>query len=191
MKTKLFLLILCLISLWRCSSNDSNIDESDNPKKILLLLVDYTTNIFEGGAEIVLEKQSDSFTIQSVYKEPSDFGNIKLFYKELNQLLFDGDIIWMGKGEISFPSPLLMATDFERTLTTDFIAPREGFESIIINANFDLPDYSMAWASAQSVVLARNYLHSNPDQKVKTFFYQPSVGDGDPLYWKWIFILKS
>ncbi|MCP1995279.1 hypothetical protein [Flavobacterium sp. HSC-61S13] len=191
MKTHILSAILCIIIASSCNSTDSDTTPPDTPKKVMLLFVDYTTHNFEGGIEITLSKPSETFKIKSVYKEPSDFGNIKLFYQEIDQLLFDGDIIWMGKGEITFPSPRLAAEDFERTLTADFITPKEGFESITINPNFEPIEHSRAWASVQSLLLARSYLQSNPSQKIKVFLYQPSAGDGDEQDWKFIFILKN
>ncbi len=189
MKTNILSAIICVIIATSCNSNDSDTIPPDTPKKVMLLFIDYTTHNFEGGSEITMSRPSETFKIKTVYKEPSDFGNIKLFYQEIDQLLFDGDITWMGKGEINFPSPRLATEDFERSLTADFVIPKEGFESITIN--FEPSEHYRAWASIQSLLLARSYLQSNPSQKVKVFLYQPNAGDGDTKDWKFIFILKN
>ena len=34
---------------------------------------------------------------------PSDFGGIQLFYTELDEKIFDGTMLWMGIGKVSYP----------------------------------------------------------------------------------------
>ena len=86
-------------------SNNSNTSVALN--KVLLLKVNYENNAFEGGHETVFTNSTSTFTVTNQVIPPSDFGNIKLFYSELNSQLFDGDIIWMGNGQIHFPTSFL------------------------------------------------------------------------------------
>ena len=124
MKTRI--LLLSLISLL-LGCNSDNVDlNNDAPTQVLMLKVDYTTHAFEGGTEFGFSKQTGDFTIINEYKEPGDFGSIKLIYKELNEILFFGTIHWMGVGEMTFPKNLKSPKDFSRfsTLRTslpDFI----------------------------------------------------------------------
>jgi hypothetical protein len=52
-------------------------------------------------------------------------------------------------------------------------------------------DMENAWFSVMPSALAREFIAANPEEKVKAYFYQPSVGIGDPRDWKWIFILRD
>jgi hypothetical protein len=165
-------------------------NNSSNENKILLLKMDYTTNTFEGGKELLFQQPSETFTVTDDYKSPGDFGSIKLFYSEINETLFYGTIVWMGCGKISYPENWLPAEDFARTVTADYVFPANGFENIF-NPQNDIFDYDMVWRYIQNIIKAREYLQSNPSQRVKLFLYQPSVGDGNPKDWKWILFLKK
>jgi hypothetical protein len=181
----LFLLFAGL--LLGCNSENGFVD--DTPGQVLMLKVDYTTNRFEGGTEFHFSRSSDDFTIAKEYKEPGDFGYVKLRYKELNELLFEGTIHWMGLGVMLFPEKLEPARNFDSVLTEDYVFPVNGFEDVFNPQDLDL-DYDAAWFAVQNLVKTREYLSTNPAQKVKLFLYTPSVGEGDPEDWYWIIYLK-
>lgn len=164
--------------------------ERHHRSKILMLKVDYLTNHFEGGKELLFSQTSENFTIRTEYTPPGDFGNIKLIYDELNEVIFDGDIIWMGLGHINYPQNILPASDFDHVLTCDYYIPRGGFENVFNPQNTDY-DYSQIWSSVQGLVKVRDYLRSNPDASVKLFLYTPSVGVGNPEDWDWIIFLRN
>lgn len=164
-------------------------DDTD-ANKVLLLKVDYQTRAFEGGTELSFPGPKTPLTIQADYKAPSDFGNISLYYKERNEKIFDGSIIWMGKGQINFPYNFQSASQFDRVMTADYVSPAKGFENVF-NPNQDSLDYNPIWASVQSLMVVRDYLQNNPESKVQLFLYTPSVGVGDPADWDWILILKK
>jgi len=161
---------------------------------VLMLKVDYTTNTFEGGYEFTFPQETETFNISYIYNPPGDFGDITLFYQELDEKLFAGGIVWMGCGRITYPEleQWLPAEAFEITELKNLIYPKNGFESI---TEFPLDgfgyDYSQAWVAVQSLVKVREYLNNNPEQKVKIYFYRPSVGIGNPPDWKWIIFLKN
>ena len=164
-----------------------------NGTDILMLIVDYTTNKFVGGKELHFDKKSPTFTITSEYQSPGDFGWIKLYYSEIDELIFHGGIIWMGCGEIEFPTDLLNVEDFEGVPTYDIKWPQNGFESIfpvdtVWLDYFPNSTIEKAWMSIQSSVKAREYLSA---EKVKVYEWQPSVGCGDIADRKWIFFLKK
>lgn len=186
MKVKI-LILLFIGLLLGCDSEDMSVDDTAN--RILLLKVDYTTNTFEGGTEFHFSQQTDNFTIENEYKEPSDFGYVKLRYTELDEPLFEGTIHWMGLGEMKYPEKLEPANKFKRVPTEDLVYPVNGFENVFDPQNLDL-DYNGAWVTAQQLVKAREYLRANPSQKVKLFLYTPSVGEGNPEDWSWIIFLK-
>jgi hypothetical protein len=174
------------------SSNADNLITSPgfSPNNVLLLKVDYTTNIFEGGKELTFANSSSTFTVSNQYAPPGDFGSIKLYYQELNEQLFGGTIIWMGLGSMNFPQSLTAASQFQRVLTNDFVTPSAGFQNVF-NPQGQTYNYLTPWASVQSFVKVREYLASNPNATVKIFLYTPSVGVGNPADWDWIILLKN
>jgi hypothetical protein len=157
---------------------------------VLMLTVDYTTNTFKGGKELQFSEKSETFTITHEYLPPGDFGHLKLFYEEINELLFFGTIHWMGCGEMIFPQDLLDANQFQRVFTNDYVHPKNGFENVF-NLSGKTFDYETVWATVQSLIKAREYLNSNPEQVVKMFLYTPSVGMGNPNDWYWVIFLTK
>lgn len=184
---KKFIAILFLfVAAMGCNHNIEPITGN----KVLLLKVDFQTNTFEGGKELTFAKEIETFTITNVYVSPGDMGSIKLMYSELNDSLFSGTILWMGKGEMTYPKDLLKADQFESVVTLDYITPKAGFENVF-NPDDKTYDYNKVWSSVQALVKARQYLRSNPDATVKLFLYTPSVGMGNPADWDWIMFLKN
>ncbi len=194
MKNLLVILLIC-VSFFSCEgTNDTDInllDQNDGiVENILMLKVDYTSNQFKGGVEHGFETTAANFTVVSQFQTNGDFANLKLFYDEQNFKLFDGDIFWMGTGALLFPEPIDPASDFEYTLTEDYIYPSEGFENVYSPIDIEY-DINEVWSSVQSLIKVREYLHENPNSKVKFFLYQPSVGVGNPADWCWILFLKK
>ena len=158
--------------------------------KVLMLMVDYLTNTFLGGEELVFSNNSNTFTIIQEFHSPMDYGYLKLRYNEINELLFHGTIIWAGEGSMIFPANLLPPTQFNTVITIDTVSPQNGFECVF-NHYGGHTNYELAWASVQSLVKTREYLQSNPNQKIKFFLYTPSVGAVDPTKAYWVLFLKK
>jgi hypothetical protein len=185
------LIIAVVFLLVSCSSNSNkdNSTKSVQPNKVLLLKVNYETNTFEGGYEAVFPNLTCTFTLSNQVIPPADFGNIKLFYSELNVKLFDGDIIWMGDGQIHFPTSFLSASQYSY-IDTFAPIPDPIFENIY-NPNNVNYNYSEIYNSIRYLGIVNEYRGSNPNASIKLFLYTPGVGVGDPTKWKWIFILKN
>jgi hypothetical protein len=190
MKRSIPIITLLILSL-SCSKVDlKKINVSQTTNKVLMLKVGYTTNNFEGGKEFTFKNPTQSFTIDSEYHAPGDFGSIKLIYRELDEPLFEGSIIWMGLGKMTFPSDLQAPSTFNSVLTADVVYPVNGFENVF-NLHHETYDYKQAWMSVQDLVKVREYLKSNPNQTVKIFLYTPGVGVGNPAEWDWIIYMKN
>ena len=191
-KIKIVLLAIAIIMISACAKDKCVGQQRHNsiPNKLLTLKVDFLTNKFEGGKETVYNANTSTFTITNEYYPPTDFGNIKLRYKELNEIIFDGDIIWMGRGEIRYPQNLLPANDFDTTSSNIPIIPTSGFENVF-NPYNDSIDYMPIWNSVQKLTKVREYLRTNNNISVKLFLYTPSVGAGNPADWDWIIFLKN
>lgn len=191
MKKLLFILFIFVSLFSSCSEENAPTEETQNePNKVLLLKVDYLTNTFQGGKETTYTENSNSFTISHQSVPATDFGNIKLKYDEINQILFDGDIIWMGLGQIHHPQNMLAANQFQIVLTDDIIFPATSFNHILPQSNLS-NDYNQVWMAVQNLVKVRQYLISNPNGEVHLYLYTPSVGVGNPADWKWIVLMKN
>lgn len=174
------------------SNTSTNATVLPPQNKLLTLKIDYLTNTFEGALETIYSNPTSSFTISKQYKTPGDFGYINFFYQEFNQLIFDGEIIWMEKGNLIYPTSFIAPSQFSITTSPSSVTPSAGFENLDNtgyagnNVNF----YAM-WGAIQNLALVRSYLNSNPTCTVKYFLYTPSVGVGNPADWDWIVFIKN
>jgi hypothetical protein len=188
MRTFFIAVVICLFS--SCTNKDDLSTRISTVTKVLMLKVDYLTNTFEGGKEIIYATASSTFTTSVQYKEPSDFGNLKIKYQELNEILFDGDIIWAGTGSIHLPQNIIPASQFDTVTTADIGNPPGGFENIFNPGNF-VSNYTAVWASVQKLVKVREYLKASPNASIKLFLYTPSVGGLDLAKADWIVFIKN
>ena len=188
---QLILIIVLLASFFSCDDNNDNIDIVSN--NVVLLKVDYLTNKFEGG-KVLNFSETDDFTISTIYKAPGDFGSIALYYDELNEKLFEGTIIWMGTGEMSYPSKMDAPNKFSTTSNNLTMPGIDEFEYIKFNEFSYIPDtinYDSIWQSIDNLKIVASYRNSNLTEKINLFLYTPSVGVGDPADWDWFVILRN
>lgn len=202
------LLLLLAITFFSSCSKDENSASNPNefskrqsirnnylappiPNNVLMLKVDYLTHTFEGGKEFTFPNQTSTFTIQTQYQAPSDFGGIQLYYQELNQQLFNGTIHWMGTGSILFPTNFITASSFIKVETLVPIPlPAAGFQNFF-NPDNTIYNYQEVWNSIAYLQKTGDYGYWQTNTVApKIFLYTPSVGIGDPATWKWIVILK-
>jgi len=189
MKNILLLTILILLS--GCSSEEQNTKVIQN--KVMLLKVDFTSNTFEGGKELIFD-ESTSFTISSIYQSPGDHGNITLKYQELDEKIFDGAIIWMGTGERSYPENINSPASFNISSTALEIPNLDLFETVDYSEFTHYPEtinYAGIWNAIDNLEVVAQYRNSNPNSQINLFLYTPSVGGGNPEEWDWYVILKN
>lgn len=190
----LFLLLL-LVLVTSCS-NDSEAEQETQElsNKILMLQVDFTSNTFEGGKEYEFNTSEEDFTISTDYMPPGDFGNIKLYYEELNEMLFDGSIIWMGDGVRAFPESL-NAPDTYQVNTNPVTMPSiNDFGTVDYTEYSYYPeqiDYSSIWNAIANLQVVTEFRNSNPNGEIQLFLYTPSVGVVDYEQADWIIFLKN
>ncbi len=191
MKIQIVTFIAFILTLISCSKeNNGKPSPTTSSNNVLVLKVDYNTNQFEGGKELTFNDTSSNMSITNQFVAPADFGSIKLTYQELNEILFDGTIVWAGLGQVNYPQNLLNANQFDRVMTTDYVTPVAGFENVF-NPDNTVYNYNAIWTSVQSLVKVRQYLYSNPNATVKIFLYTPSVGLGNPSEWDWFIFMKN
>ena len=169
-----------------CDNDDFKTGYSEH--KIILLKVDYMTQVLEGSAEFMVEEniyEEDSIPIMVNYNAPGDFGALKLYYNnELN--IFDGTIIWMGLGEISVPEYFTPSNELS-TINTSITFPKlDQFNTIFYQLKDPIP-YSQIWGAIDNLEVVASYINSTPE--IKIFLYTPSVGVGNPYDWDWFVIM--
>jgi hypothetical protein len=160
--------------------------------KVVLLQVDYLTNAFEGGKELIFSDAED-FNITYNYNAPGDFGDITLTYDEVNQPLFAGTIIWMGSGVRSFPESIDAAAAFPALQSAVAMPDAEDFE-IVNYTGYPYPEnitLQPLWEAIDNLQIVKDYRTANPSAKVHVFLYTPSVGEGNPAEWDYYIVLKN
>lgn len=193
---KILQYISLLLFFISCKKNDDTSINSNNsqpspPSKLLLLRVDYLTKTFEGGIELPLGAHTylkDSIPLRIDYRSPGDFGYLKLFYRPTNDTIFDGSIIWMGSGKMTYPAKIDTSTNFH-TLGYSINKPDSNRFQLV---HFIYPAYlkdSVPWAAISKLDVVRTYLPAR--KKIGYFLYTPSVGIGNPAEWDWFFILSK
>jgi hypothetical protein len=191
---KNYILLIFSILLFTCSNADDNTAVPVENNKVLLLKVDFTTTTLEAAKELIFEDNTDTFEISSDYQSPGDFGNIKLFYHPLNELIFDGSIIWLGLGEMVFPESMISVENLN-TIDNSMAMPCTSLFQNVIYDEFayypDDMDYATIWEAINDLELVSEYRTNNPNGTINVFLYTPSVGVGNPLDWDYFMILKN
>jgi len=186
MKKYLFLLIV-IIAIG-CTK-----EKQTGPESLLLLRIDYMTHEFKGGIEIDLNAHtlnSDTLPISVNYDPPGDFGNITLTYEPTNQMVFDGSIIWMGTGQVSYPINFEIPANFS-LLSYELSLPDLTEFQTIWNPleSYEPTNYQAIWSSIDDLELVEEYLVSN--MKIGLFLYTPAVGAMDPYATDWYIIMEK
>ena len=162
---------------------ESDLQETDLHKHILISKVDYLTFRYKGFYALNVTNKLNSgneIPFLSQYQSPGDFGYIKLFYRNTNNLLMDGSIIWMGCGHLNFPDnfraglPMDNGLPYPGQSRIAFINDGGHYETVT-NEN----DLQHIW---QSVSRQKEFQHyyGNSSKKVAVYLYTPSVGVGNP-----------
>ena len=189
---KKIIFILFAVLVFSCD-NDSEPVILNEANKVILLKVDFLTNEFEGGKEFEFST-SESFTISSTYNTPVDFGDIQLYYNELNEKIFDGTIIWAGRGEMSYPTEIDLPESFA-TIDKNLELPEFSMFKTVMYWEFayylETIDYFSIWNSIKNLEVVENYRKSNPRGEINLFLYTPSVGYGNPAEYDWYIYIKN
>ena len=191
MKNILLLTIIGLFAI-SCSEDDSTTVTDSAQNKVVLLQVDYLTNAFEGGKELIFP-EADDFTISYDYNSPGDFGDVTLKYEEVDQPLFAGGIIWMGTGERTFPESIDGVLSFPAMGNTVAMPELDDFQ-MVNYTGYEYPEniaYQPLWNAVDNLQIVKEYRDANPNAKVNVFLYTPSVGFGNPAEWDYYIILKN
>jgi len=177
-----FLVVIPLFIFSGCDDHDGEDDCTHSNNKVLMLQVNASSFEFEGGIEYIFNQKTDSFNLDVVLNWDTTSGTFFLNYRELNETLLYGTIDLLANGEILSPRSLQSPEYFETDFTDDIIFPSNGFTNVSLSqplANFE---YFNVWMSIQKLEKVRQYLRSNPNQKIKIFLYTPNVSYGTSYY---------
>ena len=162
---------------------ESDLKESDLKKHILISKVDYMTFRYKGFYVLNVSDKVDSdslIPIISAYQAPSDFGSIKLYYRNTDNILLDGTIIWNGCGHLNFPD------GFRAGLPTNEAMPFPGIEYFArLGEDGKYIETDNQWEMQhiwETVSHQKEFQHyfGNSTKKVAVYLYAPSVGLFDP-----------
>ena len=162
---------------------ESDLRPTDLQKHILISKVDYLTFRYKGFYALnVTNKLNTGNEIPFVadYRSPGDFGYIKLYYRNTNNLLMDGTIIWSGCGELNFPE------SFRAGQRLSNVLPYPGQSRIaFINEEghyttvSDDTELQRIWHTLSRQKEFRHYF-GRTSKKIAVYLYTPSVGVGNP-----------
>lgn len=165
-----------------------------NPDSLNLavLVVDYNTYAFEGGNLSYYEKctcSNDSLPFIPDFNSPGDFGGISFTLEHTGDTIFDATIIWMGTGQIYYPSEFSMQWPFEYH---DLAMPKPVLEYFDwsgqkTNDPAIIQKADSAWDVVDSLIITSFF--ANYDYKTGIYLYPPTVGMFDPGVAKWIIFL--
>ncbi len=175
MKKNLFFLVLMpLIIFSGCNDCDCDDDCNQSKNRVLMLKVDYATNQFEEGIEYVFDQKTDSFTLDVILDWDSTSGTFLINYKEINETILFGTISLFSPGEILSPTSMHTPEYFETIDTEDILFPKNGFTMLSVSSQSVNFEAFNVWLSVQRLKKVRNFLRSNPEQKIKIFIYSPN-----------------
>jgi len=194
MKTLKMLLLFEFIFQLTCFSQNRP-DIKSGYANISTLIVDYDSYKFEGGNMsyyCCTNCQNDGLPFLFGYNSPGDFGSITVILKPTFDILFDASIIWMGKGEINYPTNFSLNYPFTDSIHSvpqplDLVYIKtDGKSSTDFTFN---QKADSAWDVINSLVITNVY--SNYNFKVGIYLYPPTVGVFDPKVAKWIIFLYA
>lgn len=161
----------------------SDLNEADLHKHILISKVDYLTFRYRGFYALNVSGKLDSGTeipFVAEYHPAGDFGDIKLYYRNKDNLLMSGTIIWMGCGKLDFPAGFRAGEPFNKAMPypgqEHFAFINEQGEYTVVTDESDLQHVWQSVSGQQEF----QYYYANSSKKVAVYLYRPSIGMGNP-----------
>jgi len=157
-----------------------------------ILVVDYTTERFEGGFlrtyPPCTECTNDSLPLSFTFVSHTDGLELIFTYEQTGDTVLYVTEVWMGTGMILYP-PALWPADTFKVLWTPFYEPvhTEYYDMGWPDETQYMTRSEAAWQSLRELDLVGAFAQ-NP-YTVGVFLYTPAVGVIDPEKAKWIFML--
>lgn len=154
------------------------------------LVVDYTTNNFEGGNIAYYSCNdcgNDSIPFNIFYNSRLDFGDVTFKLSSLHDTVFHASIIWSGIGRIKYPVIFSKLPPFFNTSVT-IKKP----EDLLYIGIYELKEYFLieadsVWNAIKSLEITKLFYEKG--FKSTIYLYTPTVGVVDPTVAKWIIFL--
>lgn len=176
--------LFCFVALF-CFMGCNTVDH-ENKKGVLVFTVDYTTNKFLGGYDVLLSQSVETIQMEYEYNMAGDFGDVTWFEKTTGTKLFSGTIVWMGTGKQTFPEEVSPSSSFEKLSEP---AAMPSFTPLSHSPNnAETIDYEKIWEPIKYLQKA-SWVTS--ETKGYVYLYMPSVGEGNPANWYWVVFLEN
>lgn len=172
----------------------SDLQDTDLHKNILISKVDYLTFRHKGFYALNVQNPVQSGTeipFMAEYQPPGDFGWIKLYYQNTNNLLMFGSIIWSGCGELEFPTGFRAGRQLDNRLPY----PGQNKIAFINNAGAYLTvtndtHLQRIWQTVSKQQEFRHY-YANSHKKAAVYLYTPSDGIDNPADWFYLVFVEQ
>ncbi len=190
MKGKIYYVFVSLVFMISCEKEGNNLQPSLENKlnNVLLLKLSYEDYSLNGGHELTFVEQADSFTVDFDYDIPDDFGYFRMFYHEIDRLIFyHSHISVSSSSRMLYPETLNEASMFEKT-TEEVNAPK--FRIILKPFTQEEPDQNdvdSIWNEIKSLEMVQSYLKTNPNQQPYIYLNTTYHKEG----WCWVVLMKN
>ena len=195
------LLLLLLTTIISCDSDSSRPEPENGTEWVLkpdsvnlgLLVLDYQTYALEGANLSYFPPcggcGTDSLPLLVEIETPSDFGSVVFRYAPTGDTVFAGTVIWLGSGEILYPTAFVPADSMK--FHADSVAQPEDpdrYEFFVeLQEETVIAKSDSAWQAISSVDLVHTFAES--DFRVGFHLYPPALGIFEPSLAKWIVFL--
>ena len=153
--------------------------------KVVVLVVDDTTNKFEGGGYYFYDKLYPSFNLKVENIPANDVGYITVHFEEPNDLVYYATQILNGKGDFIIPKPFYDATYFDVLDQEDFLSfPVDAIELTNLGNNGNVEE---KWAAIQNLRVVRT---GKEIKNNKVYYFKQNLDGVEGKNTKWIFITK-
>jgi hypothetical protein len=163
-----------------------------NKSKVMLLQIDYKTNVFEGAKEFSYfetDEYKEDLPVQLSTILPNPSGDFYVTYA--NDTIFKGVQINQGKGSRIYPDQMDNQIHY-LVVENDVVKPED---SLFVLYNDDISissvDLNKLWKSVSKVRTLNTYRNSNEQAKIGLFLFRPSFSSNVNGDWKWYFVIKN
>ncbi len=184
----IILMVFLPLCAWMCGcgEEDDFVEPVEQTDKIVVLIVDDATNMFEGGNIYNYNEQYNTFNLTVENLPAQDAGFIKVNFVEGNQLIYYATQIFNGNGTIIIPNPIYDSSHFPPVLTNDYVSlPTTSIE--LTNGPSDLTEVETKWSAIQNLETVRWGLQNTTSE---VYYFKQNLDGGFTDNSKWIFILK-
>lgn len=191
---KALLLFLSAGLLLSCSDDTTVDDTPDTTRELLFLKVNFTSNAFEGGKLYEFEnvEMGNTIPFEEIVVSPDDYGRYTLKYTPTGDVVFDGEMVWMG-GHVEqevpsqFDAPGIY-TLLNSAATTNLDEAQYFMPTVYEGMIEETPvDVTAAWNAVSHLEIVHDYI--NEGAKVGIQLYTPALGVFDPEPARWFIVL--